>query len=46
MMTEQQVKRLDVPVAAATKCIMQLGVDIGQLLNPTRAKPGKAPENW
>jgi uncharacterized membrane protein len=38
MMTEQQVKRLDVPVAAATKCIMQLGVGAGELLNPTHTK--------
>jgi uncharacterized membrane protein len=36
MMTEQQVRRLDVPVAAATKCIMQLGVGAGKLLNPTQ----------
>ena len=45
LMTEQQVKRLDVPVAAATKCIMQLGVGVGQLLNPTHTKRGTAPEN-
>jgi hypothetical protein len=44
-MTEQQIKRLDVPVAAATKCIMQLGVGAGQLLNPTHTKRGTAPEN-
>jgi uncharacterized membrane protein len=45
LMTEQQVKRLDVPVAAATKCIMQLGVGVGQLLNPTHTKRGTVPEN-
>jgi hypothetical protein len=38
MMTEQQVRRLDVPVAAATKCIMQLGVGAGKLLNPTQTQ--------
>ena len=42
MMTEQQVRRLDVPVAAATKCIMQLGVGSGELLNPTHAKKHEA----
>jgi uncharacterized membrane protein len=31
-LTEQQVKRLDVPVAAAVKCIMQLGVGSRELL--------------
>jgi hypothetical protein len=46
LMTEQQVKRLDVPVAAPTKCIMQLGVGAGQLLNPTHTKRGTAPENY
>jgi uncharacterized membrane protein len=45
LMSEHQVKRLDIPVAAATKCIMQLGVGAGQLLNPTRTKPGTATEN-
>jgi uncharacterized membrane protein len=38
MMTEQQVRRLDVSVAAATKCIMQLGVGSGQLLNASRSQ--------
>jgi uncharacterized membrane protein len=38
MMTEQQVRRLDVSVAAATKCIMQLGVGAGELLNPTHTQ--------
>jgi uncharacterized membrane protein len=42
MMTEQQVRRLDVPVAAATKCIMQLGVGAGGLLNPKNAKSATA----
>jgi uncharacterized membrane protein len=42
IMTEQQVRRLDVPVAAATKCIMQLGVGAGKLLNPTDAKSATA----
>jgi uncharacterized membrane protein len=45
LMTEQQVKRLDVTVAAATKCIMQLGVGAGQLLNSTFTKHGPAAEN-
>jgi uncharacterized membrane protein len=40
MMTEQQVRRLDVPVAAATKCIMQLGVGAGKLLNPMHMQKG------
>jgi uncharacterized membrane protein len=31
-LTEQQVKRIDVPVSAAVKCIMQLGVGSKQLL--------------
>jgi uncharacterized membrane protein len=31
-LTEQQVKRIDVPVAAAVKCIMQLGVGSRELL--------------
>jgi uncharacterized membrane protein len=43
MMTEQQVRRLDVPVAAATKCIMQLGVGAGKLLNPTQMQKGGTP---
>src|SRR5262245_38938500 len=31
-LTEQQVKRLDVPVSAAMKCVMQLGVGSRQLM--------------
>lgn len=33
LMEERQVKRLDVPVASAVKCIMQLGVGAGKLLH-------------
>ncbi len=40
-MTEQQVKRLDVPVAAAVKCIMQLGVGTQELLERHRTSEGK-----
>jgi hypothetical protein len=38
MMTERHVKRLDIPVAAAIKCFMQLGVGANDLLSPVRAK--------
>jgi hypothetical protein len=31
-MREEQIRRLDVPVAAAIKCIMQLGVGSSALL--------------
>jgi hypothetical protein len=37
----QQVQPLDVPVAAAIRCIMQLGVGAGKFLNPAFAKVGK-----
>jgi uncharacterized membrane protein len=37
-MTEQQVRRIDVPVAAAVKCIMQLGVGSRRLLESSAAK--------
>ncbi len=40
-MTEQQVRRLDVPVAAAVKCVMQLGVGTQELLERHRASEGK-----
>lgn len=35
-LTEQQVKRIDVPVQAAVKCIMQLGIGSKQLLAASR----------
>jgi uncharacterized membrane protein len=35
-LTEQQVKRLDVPVATAVKCIMQLGVGSKELLEKSK----------
>lgn len=36
-LTEEQVKRLDVPVSSAIKCIMQLGVGSRALLEPSGA---------
>jgi uncharacterized membrane protein len=33
---EEQVRRLDIPVSDAVKCIMQLGVGSGELLVPRR----------
>lgn len=41
MMTERQVRRLDVPVSAAVKCIMRLGVGVGDLVRLQRAKQQK-----
>ncbi len=32
-MTEQQVRRVDVPVSSAVKCIMQLGVGSNELIH-------------
>jgi uncharacterized membrane protein len=43
-LTEQQVKRLDVPVSAAMKCIMQLGVGSRALIEGKTAAPGKPAE--
>ena len=41
-MTERQVRRLDVPVSAAVKCIMRLGVGVGDLVQLQRAKQQKS----
>lgn len=38
-LTEKQVKRLDVPVSAAIKCIMQLGVGSRELLEGAGFQP-------
>ena len=42
LMTERQVRRLDVPVSAAVKCIMRLGVGVGDLVQLQRAKQQKS----
>lgn len=38
-LTEQQVKRLDVPMQTAIKCIMQLGVGARELLASSSGRP-------
>jgi uncharacterized membrane protein len=46
LLTEQQIKRLDVPVSDAVKCIMRLGVGSKQLLEgkmPTDVAPKSPP---